>query len=171
MSYRAVMYMCIMEEKIVRAETLNRFIFSFVLMQKFCDISKKIWLAAENSNLAAYTNPLAWWRHQMEIFSALLAHCAGNSPITSEFPSQRPVTRSFDVFFDLRLNKRLSKQSRDWWLETPSRPLWRHSNCLRSVTSEPLRVHLPTPSSSSQILLASTSLSHTDNMIILCYPS
>ena len=44
-----------------------------------------------------------WWRHQMETFSALLALCAGNSPV-SEFPAQRPVTRSFDVFFDLRLN-------------------------------------------------------------------
>ena len=52
----------------------------------------------------------------------------GNSPVTGEFPAQRPVTRSFDVFFDLRLNKRLSKQSCDWWFETPSRPLWRHSN-------------------------------------------
>ena len=41
-------------------------------------------------------------------------------------PAQRPVTRSFDVFFDLRLIKRLSKQSRGWWFETPSRPLWRH---------------------------------------------
>ena len=40
----------------------------------------------------------------MEIFSALLAICVGNSPITGEFPAQRPVTRSFDVFFDLRLN-------------------------------------------------------------------
>ena len=39
----------------------------------------------------------------METFSALLALCAGNSPVTGEFPSQRPVTRSFDVFFDLRL--------------------------------------------------------------------
>ena len=39
-----------------------------------------------------------WWRHQMETFSALLALCAGNSPVTGEFPSQRPVTRSFDVF-------------------------------------------------------------------------
>ena len=38
----------------------------------------------------------------MEVFSALLALCAGNSPVTGEFPSQRPVTRSFDVFFDLR---------------------------------------------------------------------
>ena len=69
-----------------------------------------------------------WWRHQMETFSALLAICAGNSPVPGEFPTQRPVTRSFDVFFDLRLNKRLSKQSWGWWFETPSRPLWRHRN-------------------------------------------
>ena len=61
---------------------------------------------------------IAWWRHQMETFSASLALCAGNSPVTGEFPSQRPVTRSFDVFFDLRLNKRLSKQSRGWWFES-----------------------------------------------------
>ena len=68
------------------------------------------------------------WRHQMETFSALLTICAGNSPVTGEFPAQRPVTRSFNVFFDLRLNKRLSKQSRGRWFETLSRPLWRHSN-------------------------------------------
>ena len=61
---------------------------------------------------------IAWWSHQMETFSALMAFCAGNSPATGEFPSQRPVTRSFDVFFDLRLNKRLSKKSWGWWLET-----------------------------------------------------
>ena len=47
-----------------------------------------------------------------------------------EFPSQRPVTRSFDVFFDLRLNKRLSKQSWGWWFETPAWSLWRHRNVL-----------------------------------------
>ena len=47
-----------------------------------------------------------------------------------EFPAQRPVTRSFDVFFDLRLNKRLSKQPWGWWLETPSWSLWRHCNVL-----------------------------------------
>ena len=46
-----------------------------------------------------------WWRHQMETFSVLLALCAGNSPVAGEFPAQRPVTRSFGVFFDLRLNK------------------------------------------------------------------
>ena len=50
----------------------------------------------------------------------------GNTPVTDEFPSQRPVTRGFDVFFDPRLNKQLSKQSWGWWFELPSRPLWRH---------------------------------------------
>ena len=64
----------------------------------------------------------------METFSALLAICAGNSPVSGEFPAQRPVTRGFDVFFDLRLNKRLSKQSWGWWLETLSCSLWRQSN-------------------------------------------
>ena len=51
-------------------------------------------------------NSSAWWRHQMETFSALLALCAGNSPVSGEFPAQRPVTRSFDVLC----------------------PLWRHGN-------------------------------------------
>ena len=49
---------------------------------------------------------LPWWRHQMETFSALMALC----PVPGELPSQRPVTRSFAAIFDLRLNKRLSKQ-------------------------------------------------------------
>ena len=40
--------------------------------------------------------------------SALLAICAGNSPVSGEFPTQRPVTRNFDVFFDMRMNERLS---------------------------------------------------------------
>ena len=62
----------------------------------------------------------------METFPALLAICAWNSPVNGELPAQRPVTRSFDVFFDPRLNKRLSKQSWGWWYDTPSCPLWRH---------------------------------------------
>ena len=63
-----------------------------------------------------------WWRHQMEIFSALLALYVGNSPVTGEFPSQRPVTRSLD----LRLNK---LQSWGWWFETSSHSLlWHHCN-------------------------------------------
>ena len=65
------------------------------------------------------------------ISPALLVICAGNSPVTGEFLSQRPVTRSFDVFFDLCLNKRLSKQRRGWWFETPSRSLWRQCNGMR----------------------------------------
>ena len=66
------------------------------------------------------------WCQQMETISALLALCAGNSPVTGEFPVQRPVTRSFDFLFDLLLNRRLSKQSWGWWFETPTRLLWRH---------------------------------------------
>ena len=58
---------------------------------------------------------------------------SGNSPVTAEFPAQRTVTRSFDVFFDLRLNKRLSKQSWGWWFETPSPSLWRHCNVYRQL--------------------------------------
>ena len=57
-----------------------------------------------------------------------------------EFPAQRPVTRSFDVFFDLRLNKRLSKQPRGWWFETPPCSLWRQRNVLlvaRQASREP----------------------------------
>ena len=63
-------------------------------------------------------------------FSALLALCAENSPVTGEFTTQRPVTRSFDVFFDRRLNNRLSKQSWGRWFETPSCSLWRHYNVM-----------------------------------------
>ena len=50
--------------------------------------------------------------------------------LCGEFTGHRPVTRRFGVFFDLHLNKRLSKQWWGWWFETPSRPLWRHCNVL-----------------------------------------
>ena len=69
-----------------------------------------------------------WWRHQMETFSVLLALCGGNLPVTIWYPSQRPVMRSYGIFFYLRLNKRLNKQSRRRWFETPSRSFWRHHN-------------------------------------------
>ena len=88
---------------------------------------RSLWLVLEFDMIHNILQ-VSWWRHQMETFSALLAICAGKSPAISEFPSQRPVTRNFDVFFDLRLNKRLSKQSWGWWFETPSHPLWRHCN-------------------------------------------
>ena len=74
-----------------------------------------------------------WWRHQMETFSALLALCAGNSPVFGEFPAQRPVKLSFDVFFDLHLIKRLSKHSQCWLFETLSCPFWRHRDDIQQI--------------------------------------
>ena len=75
-------------------------------------------------------------------FSALLAIFAGNASVTIIVPSQRPVSRGFGVFVDLRLNKRLRKQSRRRSFETPSRSLWRHCSGMltlavlnRSVTN------------------------------------
>ena len=64
----------------------------------------------------------------METFFVLLPLCVGNSLVTSEFLSQRPVTWSFDVFFGLRLNKRLGKQLRHQWFEMPSYSLSYHCN-------------------------------------------
>ena len=94
-----------------------------------CVISvKRIYMINMSYSLFISNSTGSWWRHQMEAFSALLAICAGNSPVPGEFPTQRPVTRSFDVFFDLRPNKRLSKQWRGWWFETQSCSLWRHCN-------------------------------------------
>ena len=89
----------------------------------------------------------SWHRHTFHIMmtssngkiSALLAFCVGNSPGTGEFPAQRPVTWSFDVFFDLclnNMNKRLSKDSWGWWFEMPSHPLWRHCNVIGPLWRE-----------------------------------
>ena len=61
---------------------------------------------------------------------ALLAIRAGNSPVTGEFPAQKPVTRCFDIFFDLHMNKRLSNRSWGWWFETLSHQFWRPCNVL-----------------------------------------
>ena len=90
-------------------------------------------MALSRTLISLFSAWITWWRHQMETFSALLDICAGNSPVPCEFPAQRPVTRSFDVFFDLRLNKWLSKQPWGWWFETLLCPLWRHCNVLKSL--------------------------------------
>ena len=87
-----------------------------------CDIVQNN-ISISTANIRLFTKELSqynkaclvWCRHQMETFSALLVICAGNSLVTGEFPAQRPVTRSFDAFFDLPLHKRLSKQWRGWW--------------------------------------------------------
>ena len=67
------------------------------------------------------------------IFRVTGAICAGNSTVTGELPAQGPVTWSFDVFFDLCLNKWLSKQSWGWWFETLPFPLWRYSNAFLKI--------------------------------------
>ena len=109
------------------------------LMKKFCHFSKVVLMPTSSAARIVTKSPVPpvatrlasswpWWRHQMETFSALLALYAGNSPVIGEIPPQRPVTRSFDVIFDLHLNKWLSKQAWGWWYETPTCPLWRHCN-------------------------------------------
>ena len=65
--------------------------------------------------------------HIAKTCTPLYGHCI-QCPVPGEFSAQRSVTRSFDVFFDLHLNKQLSKQSRCWWFETPSGSLWRQCN-------------------------------------------
>ena len=104
----------------------------------------------------------AWWRHQLEAFSALLAICAGNSLVFNEFPAKRPVTQSFDVFFDLRLIKRLSEQSWGWWFETLSRPLWRHRNDLSNIV-------LPMTHRFHHATMVTTHALHHTMMVTLCF--
>ena len=74
-------------------------------------ISRCIMMTSSNGNIFRVTGPLC-----------------GEFTGPGEFPAQRPVTRSFDLFFHLRLNKRLSKHSWGWWFETPACLLWRHRN-------------------------------------------
>ena len=118
-------------------------IFKCIFMnEKFCIL---IWIALElvpkdpidSESILVWVmawHRIAWWCHQIETFSTVLALCVGNSLVTGQFPTQRPVTRSFDVFFDLHLNDRLSKQPWGWWYEMPSPPLWRHNNGPQAIT-------------------------------------
>ena len=101
------------------ALTLYCFFFYFFLKVN-CDLYIVCYLCEGGS----------WWRHRIETFTALLCFCGGNSPVTGEFPTQRPATRSFDVFFDLHLNQELSKQWRRRWFDTPLRSLWCHCNVM-----------------------------------------
>ena len=89
-----------------------------------------------NHLTSAIVFPQNWWNMMASSngnIVRVIGHWAGNSPVTGEFPAQRPVPWSFCVFFVLRLNKRLCKQSRCRWFETPSRPLWRHCNVSQSL--------------------------------------
>ena len=113
----------------------NRVIYLLIFfqLQAYCN---------ESEEIVRLLHCHSWWRHQMGTFSALLALCAGNSPVSGEFPTQRPVTRSFDVFFDLRPNKRLSKQSWGWWFETLLSSLWRHHN-VKLLWNTMIKRHVP----------------------------
>ena len=86
--------------------------------------SKDVCLRSWNTlNTIIYHDDVIKWRYFPRYWSFVLGiHRPG------EFPQQRPVPRSFDVFFDLRLNKPLSKQSWGWWFETSSCSLWSHCN-------------------------------------------
>ena len=84
-------------------------------------INMDFMMTSSNGNIFRVTGPLC-----------------GEFTVPGEFPTQRPVTRSFDVFFDMRLNKRLSKQPWDWWFETPSWSSWRQCNVLHGLYFDPL---------------------------------
>ena len=105
------------------------------MLQNLVNIGKKNWFVHNvhkktqmtftvSKDFAKFHDDVIKWKH-----------CPRNWPFVreihrspGEFPAKRPVTRSFDVFFDLRLSKRLSKQPWGWWFETPAWSLWRHRN-------------------------------------------
>ena len=70
----------------------------------------------------------SWWHHQMEEFSRFTGPLCGDFTGARWIPLTKASDPSFDVLFDLCLNKRLSKVSWGWWFETLSCPLWRHCN-------------------------------------------
>ena len=61
-------------------------------------------ISVKEMSLCHRATSCPWWCYVMETFSALLAICEGKSPVTGELPIERPMTRSFVVFLDLRLN-------------------------------------------------------------------
>ena len=101
----------------------------------------------------------------METFSALPALCEQNPPVNGGFPSPRPVTRSFDVFFDLRLNKQLSKQLKRRWFETPSCSLWRYCNGSPAKESVQKRPSQKSPGSSATDWHVLSSLLHKNTLV------
>ena len=72
--------------------------------------------------------PQWWWNSDPIMMTSSNGNIFRVTGPLCEFPSQSPVTRSFDVLFHPCLNKRLNKQSWGWWFETPSRSVWRHCN-------------------------------------------
>ena len=88
-------------------------------------------------------------------------------PFSALCPTQRPVTRDFDVFFDLRLNQQLSKQSIHRWFETPSRSLWRHCNDLAYLTT--VMVYDLAEKQLYMYALSNVSIMYTPDWLIIIY--
>ena len=108
--------------------SLNHFTISVAIRWKSCLLTVRWRYRYSEYSLEEKKIHITRRRHQMGTFYSSLVLCEGNSPVTGEFPSQRPVTRRFDVFFDLCLNKRLKNQSILQWFEPPVCPLWRRCN-------------------------------------------
>ena len=89
--------------------TIDQYICTLLHNHPFTD--RYYMMTSSNGNIFRVTGPLCW-----EVTGP------------GEFPTHRSVTRSFDVFIDLRLNKRLSKQPWGWWFETLALSLWRQCN-------------------------------------------
>ena len=96
---------------------------SELMLNRFTDDPRGKWVKQRWSIISSWGMCFMMTSSNGNIFR-VTGHLCGE--FTGEFTAQRPVTRSFDVFFHLCLNKRLSKQSGSWWFETPLRPLWRH---------------------------------------------
>ena len=117
----------------------RKFMIISILYQIFISISHVTWWPKA---LLVMKHMINWWTVITSFF--MMTSSNGNifrvtGSLCGEFtgpcecPTQRPVTRSFDVFFDLRLNKRLSKQPWGWWFETLSWSLWRHRNVVATL--------------------------------------
>ena len=120
----------------------------FYKISNLCPASSKLMMTSSNGNIFRITCPLC------REFTG-----------PGELPAQRPVTQSFDVFFDLRLNKRLSKQPWDWWFEMPSWSLWRQCNVKIGVRDSKLWSFSKTKDSSSVNIMVLNVICDTSNYL------
>ena len=109
---------CVRQYKRIEAVVNGRYYVAYPSL-KYMPRSSFVMITSSSGNIFRVTGPLC-----------------GEFTGPGEFPTQRPVTRSFDVFFDLRLNKRLSKHSWGWWFATLSWSLWRHHNVINGLLLE-----------------------------------
>ena len=110
----------------------------FILIQRHQEMKRHI---GERINRRAITEIITYPNCGCQATPAMITSSNGNifrvtGPLCGEFTGHRriPLTKASGAelwcFFGLRLNKRLSKQPRRWWFETPSHPLWCHCNAI-----------------------------------------